>query len=66
MYIRSISATATDGRWEWFLYGNPLDFENACRYGARRIKDRFDRELLIDYLHALGIPAGSDDVYSVV
>lgn len=63
MYIRSISATATDGRWEWFVSGDPLAFEHAERYFARRIKDRFDRDLLLTYLQALGIPADNDDAY---
>ncbi|GAB3406404.1 hypothetical protein [Flindersiella endophytica] len=40
MYIRSISATATDGRWQWDASGEVLDFEAVGRYQARRISDR--------------------------
>lgn len=63
MYLRSLSATASDGRWEWFESGRPFPFEQPDRYIARRKRDRFDRQLLLDYLHALGIPAGSDEAY---
>lgn len=63
MNVRSISATATDGRWEWISSGDILTFEKADRYAARRIRDRFDRSLLLEYLSALGIPADSDGSY---
>lgn len=63
LYVRSISATATDGRWTWFSSGDPLEFEQADRYSARRIRDRFDRPLLLEYLTALGIPADRDASY---
>ncbi|MBY5163697.1 hypothetical protein [Salsipaludibacter albus] len=33
------------------------------RYDARRIRDRFDRELLVDYLAALGIAVDDPDFY---
>ena len=60
MYIRSISATATDGRWQWYESGEPLPFEDTERYGARIKRNRFDRAMLLTYLTALGIPV--DDV----
>lgn len=63
MYLRSISASATDGRWEWHTSGDPLEFEHAGRYSARLVRQRFDRDLLLSYLAALGIPAATDDAY---
>jgi hypothetical protein len=63
MYIRSLSATATDGRWEWFESGTPFEFEHTDRYLARRKRDRFDRELLLEYLDSLGIAARDDAGY---
>lgn len=63
MYLRSLSATATDGRWEWYESGTPFGFEDTQRYTARRKRDRFDRELLLDYLEHLGIPARTDTTY---
>ncbi|MGO4601588.1 hypothetical protein [Terrabacter sp. 2YAF2] len=56
MYVRSLSATATDGRWEWHESGVPFPFEQTQRYSARLERERFDRALLMDYLSALGIP----------
>ena len=63
MYLRALSATATDGRWEWYESGTPFAFEHRNRYGARRKRDRFDRELLLEYLECLGIPACDDAAY---
>jgi hypothetical protein len=63
MYIRSLSATATDGRWEWYESGTPYEFERRDRCTARRKRDRFDREMLLEYLGCLGIPARDDAAY---
>ncbi|MEQ4210408.1 hypothetical protein [Actinopolymorpha sp. B9G3] len=54
---------ATDGRWEWHTSGQPFTFEDVSRYRSRRIRDRFDRPLLIEYLHHLGIPADDEAAY---
>lgn len=63
MYERTLSASATDGRWEWHEWGAAFPFEDTVRYQARRIRDRFDRGLLIVYLAELGIDADNDDAY---
>jgi hypothetical protein len=63
MNERTLAATATDGRWEWDSSGDPFPFEDLDRYEARRIRDRFDRPLLLRYLTALGIPADFDSSY---
>lgn len=63
MYIRSLSASAPDGRWEWYESGPPFEFEQRERYAARRKRDRFDRELLLQYLECPGIPALDDMSY---
>ena len=60
---RVIFASAMDGRWEWHTSGEPLPFEDVERYSARRIRDRFDRTMLLGYLNALGIPADDDSSY---
>jgi hypothetical protein len=60
MTIRSISATATDGRWEWFESGEPFAFEETERYTGRHQRDRFDRPTLLRYLAELGIPVAGD------
>ena len=63
MYVRSLSATATDGKWEWYEFGTAFAFEQCDRYSAKRKRDRFDRDLLLDCLVALGIPADDDTAY---
>lgn len=63
MYERTLSAVATDGRWQWITSGAPFDFEDVSRYTARRIRDRLDRSLLMRYLAALGIRADDDNAY---
>lgn len=63
MYRRAIAAHATDGRWTWDEWGVPFDFEHTERYGARRIGERFDRGLLVEYLEQLGIDADDDSFY---
>lgn len=56
MLERTLSATATDGRWGWHASGEPFAFEDTGSYAARRVADRLDRPLLLRYLRHLGIP----------
>lgn len=64
-YIRSISAGIYDeGRWRFLANGPVQGFEKIDRYGARRIRDRFDRAMLIEYLGALGIRADDPDFFT--
>jgi hypothetical protein len=65
MRERTLSAVATDGRWEWYASGTPFPFEDLNRYTARRIRDRLDRELLVHYLQELGIDADQDTAYGL-
>jgi hypothetical protein len=64
MYRRAIAALAEDGRWSWEEFGEPLPFEHTERYTARRKRDRLDRALLVEYLHALGIAVDDQASYS--
>lgn len=54
-YVRTVQVDCADGRWSWHESGEPLGFEKVDRYSARRKRDRFDRELLLEYLAAFGI-----------
>jgi len=40
-----------------------MPFERQDVYRTRRIRDRFTRELLVDYLGALGIEVDQSDQY---
>jgi hypothetical protein len=54
-YLRTVQVDCADGRWSWHESGDPLPFEQVDRYRARMRRDRFDRELLIEYLDAFDI-----------
>jgi hypothetical protein len=62
-YVRTLAAHAEDGRWSWDTSGAPLPFEDLSRYGARRVRDRLTRQLLVGYLAALGIRVDDDARY---
>jgi hypothetical protein len=63
MYERTLAAHAEDGRWSWHESGAPRPFEQLDRYGARLIRNQFDRLLLVQYLSALGIHADDAGFY---
>jgi hypothetical protein len=64
MYVRTITAGIFDeGRWQFEVRGTPQPFEDLQRYKARRVQDRFDRALLLEYLEALDIRADDADWY---
>lgn len=60
--VRSI-ATINEGKWSFHQYGSPLSFEKTENYKARKIKSRFNLNLLIEYLEKLGIYAFNEDFY---
>jgi hypothetical protein len=61
---RSVAAGKYDsGRWEFLENGEPLPFEERGRYTSRLIRDRFDREMLLRYLGALGVRADDPDFW---
>lgn len=51
---RLIHVCRDDDRWAFYTNGMPLAFENQVQYRKRRIKDRFDRGLLLRYVKDLG------------
>lgn len=57
MYRRTIDVHANDGRWRFETSGQQMDFEAPERYTARRVRERFDRPMLVAYLAANGIRA---------
>lgn len=57
LYVRTLAAHCEDGRWQWEAEGDVQPFEHPERYSERRVRDRLDRPLLMEYLRALGIDA---------
>jgi hypothetical protein len=63
-YVRTIAAGVFDeGRWTFETSGAIQPWEDPDVYAAPRIQDRFTRELLLRYLHALGIDADEPSFY---
>ena len=62
--VRSISAAPTDGQWAFTASGTTLSFETIEFYAKRRIKDRFNSEILKQYLEELAIDAFNPDFYA--
>lgn len=49
-YVRTVQVDCADGRWSWHESGTPFAFEKTDRYSARLKRERFDRQLLLEYL----------------
>ena len=65
MYVRTIDVGVFDsGRWQFLASGTAQPFEDLEAYGRRRVRDRFTREMLLDYLGALGIRADDPAFYT--
>ena len=52
---RDILVSKEDSKWEFCTQGEPLKIENLDYYNRRRIKDRLNNDIIISYLHKLGI-----------
>jgi hypothetical protein len=62
---RSVYASNDGGRWVFGANGEPFPFENTAAYQNKRIRDRFNREMLDSYLKEFGIRAFDDDFFEV-
>jgi len=57
---RTIACVNDGGRWIFEASGNPFEFENVAIYDARPAKDRFNKEILLEYLAGLGVGRVND------
>jgi hypothetical protein len=62
-YVRAISCANDGGRWTFESAGSPFPFEQLDRYSAKRKSERFDRQLLVDYLAHFSLRPFDDDFY---
>lgn len=62
---RTISTHCHRGRWSWDSSGEPLPFEDPEAYRTRKVRDRFTRELLLQYLAAVHIFVDDPSFYGV-
>jgi hypothetical protein len=51
---RHIQVLRDDDHWDFYSNGEPLCFENPEHSRKRQIRDRFNRDLLLDYLKKSG------------
>ena len=63
LYRRSICAANDGGRWRFDQSGEPFPFEDTSRYVRPRKRDRFDREILAEYLAHFDVDPFNDDFY---
>lgn len=52
---RAIAAINDGGRWVFEQFGQPFEFENTAAFTARRKKDRFTHEILMQNLSHFGV-----------
>lgn len=53
--IRCVRAMKDYPRWDFFETGERQPFENPAYYTRRYIRDRLNREIMVEYLEKLGI-----------
>jgi hypothetical protein len=64
-YVRVIACANDGGRWMFESTGSPFPFERVERYSAKQRRDRFDRQLLSDYLANFSLRPFDDDFYAI-
>lgn len=61
---RVVRAMKDSPRWDFYTEGAPLPFENPGAYTARYVRDRLQREALLDYLAHWGAPVRDPGFWS--
>jgi hypothetical protein len=61
--LRTIYVANDGGPWVFGQSGEPFPFEKLERYQARKVRDRFTFELLVEYLNHLGLSPFQEDFY---
>lgn len=64
-YRRSIAAMNDGGRWVFETSGQPYPFEQLASYSLPRKRDRFTRDMLLEYVSHFGLSPLSDSFYPV-
>lgn len=61
---RIVRAMLDGDRWEFFQRGAAKTFESEENYRGKRVSDRLDRSILVDYLATLGLDIADDRFWS--
>lgn len=62
-HLRTLYATNDGGHWVFGQSGEPFPFEKLEQYQSRRVRDRFTRDMLTEYLLHLGLSPFQEDFY---
>jgi hypothetical protein len=62
-YVRTLYVSNDGGRWVFGQSGEPFPFEKLEQYQARKVRDRFTFDMLVEYLHHLGLSPFQEDFY---
>lgn len=62
-YVRSVEVAFDGERWTFGTSGTEQAFEETEAYRARRVRDRFNSEMLERYCQALGLDVFNEDAY---
>jgi hypothetical protein len=62
--VRFVRAMLDSDRWDFFEEGAVQQFENAANYRKRRIRDRLNRAVIIDYLKRIDIDIYREDFWT--
>ena len=62
-YVRTLGASNDGGHWVFDQSGAPFPFEKVEQYQARRVRDRFTFEMLVEYLRHLGLSPFEEGFY---
>ncbi len=60
---RIVRAMRESTRWDFFADGEPLEIEATDLYGARKIRNRFNRGMVLSYLRMWGSPIEDDSFW---
>lgn len=55
------SLIGDNDKWEFYQNGEPIFFENTDYYTKRRIADRMNKDIIIEYVQRFGIPINKPD-----
>lgn len=61
--IRYVQSIYAENGWEFFAFGDVQQFENLLYYKKRKIKDRLNRNILVEYMLKNGLDVRSDDFW---
>jgi hypothetical protein len=63
---REIAAVRDTDGWRYVAVGNPMPYERAEYSRRKRVRDRLNRAIVLEYLHHLGFKVLADEFWQPV